>query len=193
MADSRTGGPKTGGRASPLGLGVVATERLRLRRLRVSDATALAAISNDSHVAGQVHFLPLPCTEAAMAALLAAAQGRQDAFFGVFERASGRLAGVVGAHWRDRSQIEIGYWFGVAFHGLGYATEAAGAVMARIRRRCPEARFVAECRLENRASWRVLEKLGFAATGEPGARPERLLLTWRHNALPLDAGPRPGG
>jgi RimJ/RimL family protein N-acetyltransferase len=72
--------------------------------------------------------------------------------------------------------MEIGYWIGGAFHGRGFATEAALGVITVLRRRFPEREVIAECRPDNKASWWVLEKIGFRPSGEAGQRPGRELL-----------------
>jgi len=149
------------------------TRRLELKPLRRADAAALRAITDMPAIAGAIEFLPSPFTLAAARALIARNEDERECFVGVRRR--GRLAGVVGAHRQNEERIEIGYWVGPAYQGQGIATEAAGAVVAALGENF-SVRIVAECRPENRASWRVLEKLGFRATGEEGARPGRKLL-----------------
>ncbi|GGB10961.1 N-acetyltransferase [Macrococcus hajekii] len=58
-------------------------------------------------------------------------------------------------------EIEVGYGFEEAFHGCGYATESVDALMKYITTRYPELTIKAECLIDNDASSRVLEKLGF--------------------------------
>ena len=147
------------------------TPRLRLVRLRPADASALAVLTDDPLITEAIDFLERPFTREDAAALIRAHGDGRDGFFGVWR--ADRLIGVVGAHLRDPSEIEIGYWIGTAFHGQGYATEASGAVIAMLQREFPARRIIAECRRENRASWRVLEKLGFRPTGAAGSRPGR--------------------
>jgi RimJ/RimL family protein N-acetyltransferase len=154
----------------------VETPRLSLRRLRMRDAEAVRALTDHPAVLNAVSFLARPFGIEAARTLLGAAQDGTNAFMGIWERSSGRLAGVVGLHLRGVEAIEIGYWLGVEYHRRGYATEAAGAIVARFERVLPGRRFIAECRPENEASWRVLTKLGFRDTGEPGVRPGRKLL-----------------
>ena len=54
----------------------------------------------------------------------------------------------------------IGYIFNPAYHNHGYATEACQAVIDYTFTKLNAHRIVANCSLENRASWRVLEKCG---------------------------------
>ena len=57
-------------------------------------------------------------------------------------------------------EAEIGYELAPAYWGLGYATEAARAMLAYGFRELGLQRIWAWCNAENRASSRVLEKLG---------------------------------
>ena len=150
------------------------TRRLGIKPLVLSDATALAAVTDDPTIAGVIDFLPNPFTLADAEAIIRRNDDDTECFFGVW--ADGRLAGVVGAHLLGVERIEIGYWIGGAFQGKGVATEAAGALITALQVKYPGRRIVAECRPDNIKSWRVLEKLGFRPTGSAGDRPGRQLL-----------------
>jgi RimJ/RimL family protein N-acetyltransferase len=60
--------------------------------------------------------------------------------------------------------VELGYWIARQHWGQGYATEAARAVL-EVARTLGHGRAVSSHFLDNPASGRVLEKLGFTATG----------------------------
>jgi ribosomal-protein-alanine N-acetyltransferase len=68
---------------------------------------------------------------------------------------------------------EIGYSVLQAFQGRGYATEAARALVAWGLGQPGVERIVANCRVDNAASIRVLEKSGLRRTGR-----DREDLTW---------------
>jgi RimJ/RimL family protein N-acetyltransferase len=150
------------------------TARLRLVALRPKDAGALRAITDDRAIARHVHVLACPFTHRAARRLIRGRGDGSDRFIGLWRR--GALSGVIGVHFAGADAIEIGYWIARAHQGRGYATEAGAALVALLRRRFPGRRIFAECRPENRASWRVLRKLGFRPTGAPGARPGRQVL-----------------
>jgi RimJ/RimL family protein N-acetyltransferase len=154
-------------------LPAIATDRLRIAALEHADAPSLAAITDDPAVTGAIHFLQQPFTLADAEALVRGDIFGVERFLGVWADTS-TLIGVVGLglHGAD---IEIGYWFGTAYHGKGFGGEAVGAVVESLRRAHPERRIVAECRRDNRPSWALLTKLGFAPVGE-GSRPRRELL-----------------
>jgi len=151
------------------------TSRLRLARLTLADAPHLQILTNDPGIAGSIHFLPHPF-ELSDAEAIIARTNEQETFLGIQERESGALIGVLGVHLRQADKIEIGYWIGRHYHGHGYAAEAAAAVITALREKFPERMIIAECRCENIASWKTLEKLGFRASGEKGQRPGRDLL-----------------
>ena len=89
----------------------------------------------------------------------------------VGERTSGDLIGSCGfagtnVPWlRHDFVIEIGWTFGSRWWGQGYATEAAVAALDIGLRRYPRERFFAKCHIENRASERVMERIGMHRVG----------------------------
>jgi RimJ/RimL family protein N-acetyltransferase len=72
------------------------------------------------------------------------------------------LIGVIGAHVGEAA-TEIGYWYGRPYWGQGYASEALGGFLSEARKlgALSSGHFI-----DNPASGRVLEKNGFAYTGE---------------------------
>jgi len=84
-----------------------------------------------------------------------------------FVVAGGVLVGSCGFVGRPSAEgeAEIGYGFLPAFCGLGYATEAAAALVAWAFSHPAVRRVWAQADPQNRASVRVLEKAGFAPDG----------------------------
>jgi len=84
----------------------------------------------------------------------------------IFERGSGapQLAGACGLGRRASGSVEIGYWIGRPFWGRGYATEACRALID-IARTLGLPNLEGSHFLDNPASARVLEKLGFEPLG----------------------------
>jgi RimJ/RimL family protein N-acetyltransferase len=60
----------------------------------------------------------------------------------------------------DLPGVEIGWWLATRFWGQGLATEAARGVLADGFGRCELNRIVAIAKRENKASTRIMEKLG---------------------------------
>jgi RimJ/RimL family protein N-acetyltransferase len=84
----------------------------------------------------------------------------------VFEIGAGapQLAGACGLGRRASGAVELGYWLARPFWGRGIATEACTALIA-IASALGLERIEGSHFLDNPASGRVLEKLGFEATG----------------------------
>jgi len=92
------------------------------------------------------------------------ARGERETF-AVFE--ADRLVGLgmVGRDPSMREHAELGYWIGPRERGLGYATAAARQLVTHAFRRMSLALVFANCADANRASARVLVKLGFRLVG----------------------------
>ncbi len=87
--------------------------------------------------------------------------------------------GTVGTHLSGTEEIEVGYWFATVVHGQGLASEAVAGITSVLLVAYPDRRIVAECRPQNEASWRLLERVGFRVDGEDGARSGRKRLIFR--------------
>lgn len=72
-----------------------------------------------------------------------------------------RLVGGIGLE-RDREDATLGYWLTPSAWGRGYATEAAAMMLEIARHALGVRRVEATHHLDDPASRRVLEKLGFA-------------------------------
>jgi RimJ/RimL family protein N-acetyltransferase len=75
-----------------------------------------------------------------------------------------RLIGSIGLA-QDGDAVELGYWLGREHWGMGYASEAARAVIS-VARVLGHKRLVAGHFIDNPASGRVLRKAGFRPTGQ---------------------------
>jgi RimJ/RimL family protein N-acetyltransferase len=77
------------------------------------------------------------------------------------ERATGQVAGVCGLQpMRTSSEIEVGWWVAKRLWGRGLATEGGGAALRFGWEKLGLRRVLAIAQPENRASLRVMEKLG---------------------------------
>lgn len=147
------------------------TQRLTLRPGWPEDAPALAQAIAHEDVAFRLARLPWPYTLAHAEAWLSTPPGRNDHSLLVFAHDRGaapELVGGTGLHAAKEGrgdELEIGYWLTPAAWGRGYATEAARAVVAMARHALGRKRLVSGHFLDNPASGRVLQKLGFAQTG----------------------------
>lgn len=147
------------------------TPRLLLRPGWMEDAPALAEAIGDEAILRNLTQAPAPYGIADAAAFLAQPHDPILPRLLVFTRTKGapRLVGGCDVHRRDDGTAELGYWIARPYWGLGFATEAARAVMSMARaagvRGIHAAHFA-----DNPASGNVLRKLGFQFTGRTETR-----------------------
>ncbi len=146
------------------------TERLLLRPGWPEDWRALAHAMNDEGIVCNLARAPWPYTEQDAREF---ANRPQDQLYPVFflTLPSGHGSELVGACGIDKcgDDIELGYWIARPHWGKGYASEAGRAV-ACIASVLGHTRLVASHFEDNPASGRVLEKIGFRATGAKAMR-----------------------
>jgi RimJ/RimL family protein N-acetyltransferase len=139
--------------------------RVRLRPLAPDDALAMAALlEHDPEATEMTARIPIPCTAAAARLWLALVSTPPSHAFAIERRDRPELIGAVGFVLLPEG-AGLGYWLGRPFWGAGYATEAARLALDHARA-LGATRVEAETFPDNRASVRVLEKLGFRAIGE---------------------------
>ncbi|MEO6581499.1 MAG: GNAT family N-acetyltransferase [Sphingomicrobium sp.] len=142
------------------------TARLLLRPGWAEDAPALAAAIGDERIVRNLATAPWPYSLRDAEAYLAQPRDPLLPTFLIFERtnADPLLLGSCGLGRRPSGGVELGYWVARRFWGRGIATEASRALLDIVRTlRLP--RLQAAHFLDNPASGRVLEKLGFEPTG----------------------------
>ena len=142
------------------------TERLLLRPGFPEDAPALAAAIADQAVVRNLAVVPWPYTLRDAEAFLASPRDPVLPSFLIFERTAGapQLVGSCGLARRPSGAVEVGYWIARPFWGRGFATEACAALIG-IAKTLGLAQLEGSHFLDNPASARVLEKLGFAPVG----------------------------
>ena len=151
----------------------LSTSRLRLRAPRRGDGDALHDAISET-LPALVPWLPwarLDHGRGETRRYLRAARAawaRQTAFEFVIElRESGQLLGVTSLHRIDwvRACAGLGYWVRRSVWSQGIATEAAAAALSHALGGLRLHRVEALVALENKASQRVIEKLGFTREG----------------------------
>jgi len=142
------------------------TERLLLRPGWAEDAPALAGAIADEMIVRNLAVAPWPYSLRDAEAFLAAPRDPVLPSLLIFERTDGEpvLVGSCGLGRRASGSVELGYWIASPFWNRGFATEAGTALVA-IARTLGLERLEASHFLDNPASGRVLEKLGFQSTG----------------------------
>ena len=142
------------------------TPRLLLRPGFPEDAPALAAAIADEAIARNLANVPWPYRMRDAEAFLASPRDPVLPSLLVFERALGapQLVGACGLGRRPSGAVELGYWIARGHWARGLATEACAALV-EIARALGLATLEGSHFLDNPASGRVLEKLGFEPRG----------------------------
>ena len=142
------------------------TEHLLLRPGWAEDAPALAAAIADEAIVRNLASAPWPFALRDAEAFLAAPRDPVLPSFLITERTSGApvLVGACGLGRRPSGAVEMGYWVAREHWNRGFATEA-GRALVEIARALRLSQLEAFHFIDNPASGRVLDKLGFASTG----------------------------
>ncbi|QMW23817.1 GNAT family N-acetyltransferase [Sandaracinobacteroides saxicola] len=142
----------------------IETERLVLRSWQDADLDDLVALNGDPEV---MRFFGFTMSREASAIMRGRLQGWDDAlgvtFWRVGLREDDRFLGIAGLKpltvpWPEPHDVEIGWRFARHAWGQGHASEAAAAALAVGLARWP--RVMAQTNFANRASWRVMERIG---------------------------------
>jgi ribosomal-protein-alanine N-acetyltransferase len=140
------------------------TERLLIRRFTLTDTTALLSYASDPAVMTWIPAGPMTLGEIDDYATINTSDDATDLM--VVHRQAVRIIGHIVFHpWFAVNTWEIGWVFHPAYHGQGYATEAARAVADHAFHVMKIHRLIATCQPQNPASWRVMEKLGMRREG----------------------------
>lgn len=135
----------------------IETQRLILRRFVPADWRAVYRYMSDPQVTA---FLPEGLMSPARARTFAARNARKPQAIAVIETIGNELIGHMPFHlWFAPATWEIGWALARDRQGLGYATEAATALLDYAFGALGCHRMIATCQPENFASWRVAEKL----------------------------------
>ena len=133
------------------------TERLVLRRFQESDFADLHEYLSDPRVVAFEPYKPMTMEEARENL---AWRISTEEMIAVELKSTGKLIGNIYLGRRDFDALEIGFVFNRRYQRQGYARESCGKLIE-----CAFSfgihRIYAECDPENKASWRLLERLGF--------------------------------
>lgn len=149
----------------------IETERCLLRLPEMEDAPAISRYCGEYDVAKNTARIPhpYPALAAEMWVLMTRAgwtpQGNQS----LTVEHDGQVIGGGGVFKRrPDADWELGYWIGRPWWGKGFATEIGQALVELGTKTLGACVLTAAHADDNPASGRVLEKLGFAYTGEAG-------------------------
>jgi RimJ/RimL family protein N-acetyltransferase len=146
------------------------TVRLLLRSLEQSDIPALVRLAGAREIASTTAHIPHPYTERDAQEFLTRMseefRSGLSVVFAICHSPARELCGAVGLHIAPAHQrAELGYWIGIPFWGKGFATEAAGAVLAFGFETLGLHRIYAFHFAGNLTSGRVLTKIGMRQEG----------------------------
>lgn len=158
----------------------IQTPRLRLRRLVEDDLDTLAAIYADPEVMRYIRDGTVRDRRQTAEHLARISQSWQELGFGLLGvevRETGQLAGWAGLAVPEflpevMPAVEIGWRLARPYWGLGFATEAARAVLQFAFADRGMDRLVSIRHVDNRASGRVMEKLGMRLDRRTQVPPE---------------------
>jgi RimJ/RimL family protein N-acetyltransferase len=142
----------------------IGTSRLNLRDFVRLDFDAIHAYSSDPRVTKYLFFGPRDEDSTAdyLEGLLASQTEVPRTRFelAVVETASGRVVGACDLSLIERNVVDLGYMLGLPDWGKGYATEIALALVDAAFFDLRADRIISTVDVNNRASIRVLEKIG---------------------------------
>jgi len=151
-------------------LPTLVTARLILRKVTLDDAEDMFAYASAPEVATYVTWNPHRTVEDSRTFL----QGVLDRYaqhvpanWGLVLKATGHLVGTCGfmSWFSDHRRAEIGFALGRRYWGQGLMTEAVRQVICWGFSECNLNRIEGECKPENLASARVMEKCGMTFEG----------------------------
>lgn len=147
---------------------MINTERLLLRGWKPEDHAAFAAICADPDVMRYIGNGKTRTAEDAARSITSFQNEWRERGFGLFaveSRKTGGLVGFTGLSWPGflpevLPSVEIGWRFSKPNWGKGFASEAAKAALSFGVNELGITDIVSICQTENRASVRVMQKLG---------------------------------
>jgi RimJ/RimL family protein N-acetyltransferase len=144
---------------------VVETDRLRVRPFRPGDADALYAYLSRAEV---YRFEPGAPIDRAEARLIVEERSTGTSFLALELRSEGRMIGHLSWHLVEPAHLrtwELGFIVDPRFQRRGFASEGTRAWIEHAIATGAVHRVVAHCHPDNVASWRTLERVGFAREG----------------------------
>lgn len=149
---------------------VLETARLQLRATQPSDARRIQELAGAREIADTTLLIPHPYTDGLAEKWIdTLARDWKDARlagYAIVPRETEVMVGVIALKLDpEYARAELGYWIGVPFWGMGYATEAGRAILRFGFDELRLNRIFAFHFSRNPRSGRVLEKLGFRHEG----------------------------
>ncbi|MGN1220574.1 MAG: GNAT family N-acetyltransferase [Candidatus Cryptobacteroides sp.] len=155
-------------------------ERIYLRRWKESDAEVLFNLAKDPELGPHAGWPPHQSVEESLDAIRT--YFSNDTTWAVVLKETDGIVGCAGYHLTatgniplKEDEVEVGYWISRNYWNQGLCTEALGIVVEHCRMTGSFTTLYGEHFLDNPASGRVMEKCGFADTGERRTCPSLLV------------------
>ena len=148
----------------------IETIRLILRPFTLADAPEVQRLASDRNIASTTQNIPHPYEDGMAEEWIGTHQEKYEkgelVNFAITLRSGKSFIGVIGLEINQTDEnAELGYWLGKPYWNLGYATEAAEAVVRYGFEVLGLNRIYARHFKRNPASGRVLQKLGLTYEG----------------------------
>jgi RimJ/RimL family protein N-acetyltransferase len=155
----------------------IVTKRLILRPPTLKDAEDIAANANTLDVTRYLGLVPYPyhVKDAKDFIKFRRKRAKHNPYnFGIILRSSGKLIGMIGFPAFDKfgAKAEVGYWLGKKYWRQGITEEALRVLIKFAFKKLKLVRLYADAFVENKASAKLLKKVGFKKEGfkRKGAR-----------------------
>ncbi len=148
----------------------IVTERLILRPPTLKDAEDIAQNANRIDVSRYLALVPYPyrVKDARDFIKLRRKKATRNPYnFGITLKHSGKLVGMIGFTGFNKfsDKAEVGYWLGKKYWRQGITAEALKAMVRFAFRKLKLVRLQADVFVENKASAKLLKKIGFKKEG----------------------------
>lgn len=144
--------------------------RLRFRQFTINDNDLILELNSDREVTKYLHeplTTPQKAKEVLAEIILPQYQLYNHGRWAVHLKENNEFMGWCGLKYRaERNEVDLGYRFMKKYWGMGYATEAGQQCLQYGFQTLNLKEIVAAAHIDNKASQKVLEKLGFQYKGK---------------------------
>lgn len=143
----------------------IETERVYLRKFKLSDAKRVAEICNDENL---TRYLPLPypyTLEMAKEWITSQKTDLKHQDYAVISKENNKLIGSISLSDKGDGCKELGYWLAPECHGKGIMTETAHCLISYAFEKLGVHKIIAKHYIENPASGKVMQKCGMNVVG----------------------------
>ena len=149
---------------------ILQTKRLILRPFKLSDSKIVQELAGDSRIAETTLNIPHPYKDGIAEAWIGT---HRESFYNntgityaIVKKDDNKLIGAIGLMINsNHKKAELGYWIGVPYWGQGYCTESSKEIIKLGFDILDLNKIFARARVENIASWTVMEKINMKYEG----------------------------